>query len=132
MIAARRPAVGANSLRPTEKRMSHSVDLTPFSASELDELIAKAAARRATLQPPPPLEAPKQAEAIVNPHWFTCLVEPGTLLQLRHPGLGWLSFVIGPNERAHLLGILLNQALVRPADKSAKPPPSLSGGTTVH
>lgn len=113
--------------------MSQPIDVTQLSASELDELIAEAAARRATLQPPPPMQAPKQAEAIVNPHWFTCLVEPGTLLQLRHPGLGWLSFVIGPNERAHLLGILLNQALFRPAaDTSAKPPPSLSGGTTVH
>jgi len=112
--------------------MSHAIDVTQLSASELDDLIAKAAARRATLQPAHPPEAPKQAEAIVNPHWFTCLVEPGTLLQLRHPGVGWVSFVLGPNERAHLLGILLNQALFKAVDTSAKPPPSLSGGTTVH
>lgn len=112
--------------------MSHAIDITGLSAAELDDLIAKAGARRATLQPAPPMEAPKQAEAIVNPQWFTCLVEPGTLWQVRHPGFGWLSFVIPPNERAQLLGILLNQALFKPVATATKPPPSVSGGTTVH
>jgi hypothetical protein len=108
------------------------MDITALSATELDELIAKAAARRATLEPPHAPQAPKQAEAIVNPQWFTCLVDPGTLLQIRHPGLGWLAFVIPPNERAQLLGILLNQALYRPAGPTAAVPASVSGGSTFH
>jgi hypothetical protein len=68
--------------------MSPGIDISQLEASELDELIAKAAARRATLEPAHSTEAPKQAEAIVNPQWFTCLVEPGTLFQVRHAGLG--------------------------------------------
>ena len=108
------------------------MDITALSATELDELISMAAARRATLEPAHATAPPKQAEAIVNPQWFTCLVDPGTLLQIRHPGLGWLSFVIPPNERAQLLGILLNQALYRPAGPTANLPPSVSGGSTFH
>jgi hypothetical protein len=112
--------------------MPPQLEISELSAPELDELIVKAAARRVSLNPPHSTDAPKQAEAIVNPQWFTCLVEPGTLLQIRHPGLGWLSFVIPPNERAQLLGILLNQALFKPTGPSAVPPQSVSGGSTVH
>jgi hypothetical protein len=108
------------------------MDISLLSATELDQLIAKAALRRAALEPAHSIAAPKQAEAIVNPQWFTCLVDPGTLLQIRHPGLGWLSFVIPPNERAQLLGILLNQALYRPTGPTANLPPSVSGGSTFH
>ena len=112
--------------------MSPQIDVSLLSASELDDLIAKAAARRASLHPPHETEAPRQAEAIVSPQWFTCLVEPGTLFQVRHPGLGWLSFVIFPNERAQLLGLLLNQALFKPPSPSSSPPASVSGGSMVH
>jgi hypothetical protein len=108
------------------------MDITALSATELDELIAKAAVRRASLNPAHDNAPPKQAEAIVNPQWFTCLVEPGTLLQIRHPGLGWLSFVIPSNERAQLLGIMLNQALYKPTSPTANLPPSVSGGSTFH
>ena len=112
--------------------MSAPIDLSQLSASDLDELIARAAVLRAGQTPPHSTEAPKQAEAILNPQWFTCLVEPGTLFQVRHPGLGWLSFVIPPNERAQLLGILLNQALFKPIGPSTSPSPSVSGGSTFH
>jgi len=112
--------------------MSLPIEISELSTAELDELIAKAALRRATLSPPHSTDVPKQAEVIVDPQWFTCLVDPGTLLQIRHPGLGWLSFVIPPNERAQLLGLLLNQALLKPTAASAGPPPSVSGGSTVH
>ena len=112
--------------------MPTQIDVSLLSASELDDLIAKAALRRTTLHPLPAMEAPKQAEAIVNPQWFTCLVEPGTLFQIRHPGFGWLSFVIFPNERAQLLGLLLNQALFKLPTPSSTPPPSVSGGSMVH
>ena len=108
------------------------MDISALSAPELDELIARAAARRATLEPSHATQAPKQAEAILNPPWFTCLVDSGTLLQVRHPGLGWLSFVIPPNERAQLLGIMLNQALYRPTGPTTNQPPSVSGGSTFH
>ena len=112
--------------------MPPQIDVSQLFAAELDLLIAKAAVRRASLNPPHSNEVPKQAEAIVNPQWFTCLIEPGTLFQVRHPGLGWISFVIPPNERAQLLGLLLNQALFNPISPSSSPPASASGGSMVH
>lgn len=115
--------------------MSNPVDLTKLTVPELDALIAEAGARRASLEPAHPNEAPKAVQATVNPAWFTALIELGTLLQIRHPGFGWLSFVIPANERAHLLSLLLNQALFAPLPGSAKiePPLSASGGSsTIH
>jgi len=112
--------------------MPLEIDISQLSASELDELLAKAAARRAIVEPAHPTEVPKPDKAIVNRQWFTCLVEPGSLFQIRHPGYGWLAFVIPPNERAQLLSLLLNQALLTPQSQSSATAPSVSGGTTVH
>jgi len=67
--------------------MRPEIDISQLSAAEMDELLAKLAARRASVEPAHPVEAPKQAEAIVNPQWFTCLVDPGSLFQIRHPGM---------------------------------------------
>ncbi len=112
--------------------MPAPIDVSQFSASELDNLIGKAATRRAILEPTHPIQPPKQAEAILNPQWFTCYVELGTRFQIRHPGFGWLSFVIFPNERAQLLGLLLNQALFKLQGTTSDAPPSVTGGSTVH
>ena len=54
--------------------MPAPIDVSQFSASELDELIAEAAARRASLEPAHATEAPKHPESIVNPQWFTTVV----------------------------------------------------------
>ena len=51
--------------------MSSPIDLTKLTAHELDALIIDAAARRAALEPAHPNEAPKEAQAIVNPAWYT-------------------------------------------------------------
>jgi hypothetical protein len=60
--------------------------------------------------------------------------EDGTLLQFQHMGLGWISFLIPPNERSSLLGILLSQALFQPPAKIADmpAPTASSGGGTLH
>ncbi len=92
--------------------MSDQFDLSGLSAEELEEFIQRAAKLRAATEPYPRIDAPEAADAVVNPAWYTMLGEGGTLLQIRHPGIGWLSFVIPPAERAHLLSLLLQQALV--------------------
>jgi hypothetical protein len=94
--------------------------------------MAKAAERRAMLEPVHPYQAPSEADAIIDPAWYTGLVEPGTLFQVRHPGYGWLSFVIPPNERAQLLCAFLNQALFTPQTNVANAPAPVAGGSTVH
>jgi hypothetical protein len=56
----------------------------------------------------------------------------GTFLQLRHPGYGWVGYLIPPQSRAQLVSFLLQHALM-PAPKPDAPPPSISaGGGTVH
>jgi hypothetical protein len=91
--------------------MANKIDLSKFTAAELDTLIVEVAKHRANMQPAPAAEHPKKAEAIINPAWYTGPVDVGTLFQIRHPGLGWLSFIIPHAERAHLLAVWLHQAL---------------------
>lgn len=93
-----------------------SVDLSAMSAAELDELIVQAAKRRAELEPPIAKQAPEPWTAQVNPAWSVSLVEQGSLLRVRHTGLGWICFVIPPAERAILLTALLQHALLARAD----------------
>ena len=99
------------------------MDVSSLSATELDALIAQFAKARIDKQPLPPTEAPKVTEAILNPAWYTMLVNEGTLFQIRHPGLGWMSFVIPAPERAHLMALLLQQALLSPHPPAASPAP---------
>jgi hypothetical protein len=108
------------------------IDLTKLSAGELDELLVRGAKHRASLQPGPPNDHPKPTDVVVNPGWYTALIDSGTLLQVRHPGFGWLSFLIPANERAHLLSLLLRQALFVPEQGAANASPPGSGGGTAH
>jgi hypothetical protein len=110
--------------------MAQEIDLSSFSADELDILITQAAAQRATLEPAHPAQAPEQVEAVVNPAWFTFSIEHGSVMRFRHPGLGWVSFLLPPPERAQLLCLLLNQALVGISNAGATA--SASGGGSVH
>ncbi len=112
--------------------MPSQIDVSQLTAAELDELMTKAAERRASLDPPHSYQAPVEADAIIDPAWYTGLIEPGTLFQVRHPGFGWLSFVIPPNERAQLLCAFLNQALFTPQSNVANAPAPVAGGSTVH
>jgi hypothetical protein len=112
-----------------------NLDLDALTAAELDELIAAAAKRRATLAPPVPNANPQgEIQAISDPRWFLTAVPGGTLLQLRDPGHGWLNYHIPAATRAMLLTFLLQQALLGPPAPGAAPPAQVSGsgGKTVH
>jgi hypothetical protein len=113
------------------------IDLSSLTAADLDQLIEAATKRRATLAPPIPATNPQgEIQAIVDPKWYLTATPGGTLLQIRHPGHGWLNFHIPTLSRAFLLSFLLQQALIEPqaaAAKGATPPATTaSGGTTVH
>ena len=113
--------------------MPQDIDLTKFTAEELDDFLSRAAKHRASLHPGPPLEHAKPTDVVVNPGWYTALVDSSSLLQIRHPGFGWLSFLIPANERAHLLSLLLRAALFVPEHGAATgAAASASGGSTVH
>jgi hypothetical protein len=112
--------------------MAQDFDLTKLTADQLDELLARVAKHRASLQPGPPNEHPKPTDVVVNPAWYTGLVDAGTLFQIRHPGLGWLAFLIPANERAHLLSLLLRQALFVPQPAVANASAASPAGGTLH
>jgi hypothetical protein len=114
-----------------------SIDLSSLTAPELDELIARAAKLRQALQPPVSLEPPQTSEATIDPAWRSLPHGANTILQLRHLGLGWVTVILPPHERANLLTVFLRQALANPAAPAAAaipvpPPEASSGGNTVH
>jgi len=115
-----------------------NVDLSNLSAAELDDLIARASKLRQAVQPPVALEPPQTSEATIDPAWRSLMHGANTVLQLRHLGLGWVTVILPPHERANLLTVFLRQALSvsmppATAPDSALPPPLLgSGGNTVH
>ncbi|MFT3791969.1 MAG: hypothetical protein QM741_13040 [Rudaea sp.] len=118
-----------------------SFDVSQLSAAELDELIARAAVRRAALEPAPPAQPPEKAEAIVNPAWHTSPLPNGVLLMLRHPGLGWVAFALPHEHRVHLASLWLHQSLLfKPTETTAEaatpaavvPDVGTGGSGTVH
>ena len=112
--------------------MPQDIEITKLTVEQLDDLLVRAAKHRASLQPGPPTDHPKPTDVVVNPGWYTGLVDSATLLQIRHPGFGWLSFLIPANERAHLLSLFLRHALFVPEQGVANPPQPGAGGGTVH
>jgi hypothetical protein len=118
-----------------------SIDISRLSAAELDDLIARAVARRTTLEPALPAQPPEKIEGVVNPAWHTSALPTGVLLMLRHPGAGWLAFVMPHEHRVHLTSLWLHQSLLfKPTEPAAAPaapvavtPNVRSGGSgTVH
>jgi hypothetical protein len=115
-----------------------NIDLSNLSASELDELIASAAKLRQAMQPPVALEPPETTEATIDPAWRSLMHGTSTILQLRHLGLGWVTVILPPHERANLLTVFLRQALsvlatsASPLESSPTSPLAGSGGNTVH
>lgn len=88
------------------------IDISTLSAEDLDELIIAAARKRAMMAPAHPMKVPAgPIEALVNPVCKLSLNQDGSLLQIRHVGYGWLSFMIPPSERAQMLAQLLQHAL---------------------
>ena len=115
-----------------------NIDLSGLSAPELDELITSAAKLRQGVQPPVAAEPPQTSEATIDPAWRVLMHGANTVLQLRHLGLGWVTVILPPHERANLLTVFLRQALSVPAAPSTAPgspspsPLASSGGNTVH
>ncbi len=89
-----------------------SIDISNLSATELDDLLVRAAARRAQLEPAQSSQPPDKVEAIVNPAWHTSTLPNGVLFMLRHPGLGWLAFALPHEHRVHLTSLWLHQSLL--------------------
>ena len=109
------------------------MDLSKMDAAELDDLIAKAAKSRAKLKPAVPNDPPKgPVNALNNPRWFSVLQGDITVLQVQHPGLGWITWLLPTEERANLLSVLLRQALAPTSAKVADVPAAGAGGGTVH
>jgi hypothetical protein len=88
------------------RRDQNAIDL---NTDEVDELMSALADARFSLEPPVPPEAPKGRSVIVpiDPAWRTQVdLHPelkGVLLTLRHPGFGWMSFLL-PHHEARALG----------------------------
>ncbi|TLY51454.1 MAG: hypothetical protein E6K53_07470 [Gammaproteobacteria bacterium] len=118
-----------------------NIDLSALDATQLDALIAAAAKRRAELGPQSE-QPPQQCEAVLNPAWHTSPLPNGVLMMLRHPGMGWLAFVLPHEHRVHLTSLWLHQSLLyKPAeaattaaDTPVAPTPNFGAGGsgTVH
>lgn len=109
------------------------IDISKLSAAELDQLIADAARRRATLEPGIPSDPPAQRAIVGHPNW-TIEQDPrkrGDLIfGFRHPGLGWVYIALPPQHRNHILSWLLQYALNQIG--GAEQPMPMSSGSTVH
>lgn len=114
------------------------IDVSHLTVVELDELIARAAKRRASLTPAITDAQPQgEIQATFDPKWYITGVDKGTLLQIKDPGHGWLNYIIAPAARAVLLTHMLQHALLTPmqpaaAQQPAPAPTPSSGGGTVH
>ncbi len=112
-----------------------TIDISTLSVSELDDLINRAAKRRATLMPHITDAQPQgEIQATLDPKWYITGVSNGTLLQIKDPGHGWLNYIIAPGSRAVMLSHMLQHALlpVAPASQPAAPAVPSSGGGMVH
>ena len=108
------------------------MDISGFTATELDELISKAAEKRAGMIPYVANDPPTDGLYTINPGWFINIADGGTLMQVRDPGVGWISFVIPPYDRARITSLLLLHSLLPATSASdsnpALPTQSASGG----
>lgn len=96
-------------IAPTDPPLAMS-----FTAESLDGLLRSAMDMRASMTPPHPSDWPfgKTAGAIRNPRVVSELEakEGGSLLHLRHPGYGWLHFLLPKADAAKLADLLREQA----------------------
>jgi hypothetical protein len=111
-------------------------DLKQMSTADLDGLLEAVSLERAKREPPVTMEQPQTMEAALDPKWYVSLTGANTILQLRHPGFGWVGYVFPPPSRAALATFLLQHALMPPAPATpppnAPPPVASSGGGSVH
>lgn len=90
-------------------------DLTqPLQAETIEKLIATLASMREAMHPPVPMDPPigAQVQVQVDPRFWTELnhMVSASTLMLRHPGLGWLAFVLPPASAEQLTEYLRHQA----------------------
>ena len=91
------------------------MDISNLTATELDELISKAAEKRAEMMPHISYDPPKDGTFTFNPGWYVDLVDTGSLVQIRSPGVGWVSVVIPPIDRARIASVLTMHCLMSAA-----------------
>lgn len=83
-----------------------------WTAEHLDALIQLLAEVREEMSPPVSPEPPQvHPHALHNPRYATELhpFSGGTLLEIRHPSLGWMDFVLPSTERIRITGLLSEQ-----------------------
>ena len=86
-------------------------DLSKLNAQELDELIIEAGKLRESKLPEIARDRPiNPSNGVTRPAWWCEPFEGGMLLQMRHPGYGWLNFTFSPLDRVSILSALLAQA----------------------
>jgi hypothetical protein len=105
-----------------------------LSTADLDALLLAISLERVKREPPVSMDQPPTIEAALDPKWFVSATGPNTVMQLRHPGYGWVGYMIPPASRATLVAVLLQHALQPPTKPDAPPPPPvvMTGGGTVH
>ena len=92
---------------------------TTGTVEDLEGLIRALTHLRSMHPKPVPIDPPwlnptavhVSVESVENPRFWVhrTAMEDGALLSLRHPGHGWLSFVIPEQELKHLIGLLQRQ-----------------------
>jgi hypothetical protein len=83
-----------------------------WTAEHVDALIRLLAELREEMSPPVSQEPPQlHPAALHNPRYATELhaFSGGTLLEIRHPSLGWMDFVLPSLERARITRFLSEQ-----------------------
>lgn len=83
-----------------------------WSAEHLDALIRLLAEIREEMSPPVSQEPPQvHADPLHDPRYATELhsFSGGTLLEIRHPSLGWMDFVLPSRERIRITRFLSEQ-----------------------
>lgn len=83
-----------------------------WSAEHIDALIRLLAELREEMSPPVSEEPPQlHPDALHNPRYVTELhpFSGGTLLEIRHPSLGWMDFVLPSLERIRIARFLSEQ-----------------------
>ena len=83
-----------------------------WSAENVDALIRVLAEIRAEMSPPVATEPPQvHPDPLHDPRYVTELhtFSGGTLLEIRHPALGWMDFVLPSQERIRITRSLSEQ-----------------------
>jgi hypothetical protein len=83
-----------------------------WRAEHVTAMIHVLAEIRSQMSPPVAAEPPQlHAEALHDPRYATELhpFSGGTLLELRHPSLGWMDFVLPSRERIRISRLLVEQ-----------------------